>query len=550
MSRATQSHGAPESVNAANSGFDIGVIGGGASAALFLHHLAKRITHIDRHSAVSIAIFEPRTKVGPGYAYQDDTDEQLLNAPIRAGSMFHDKPDDLWCWLVEEAPNNPSVGSTPLHFGPNGYIPRWLYGLYVNHRQEQAIADLQQKGVRVFHVTQRVACVRQIPSLKYVIRTELDNLHIVSHAIFCMGNHTPSDNYNLRGNSAYIHIPYPLRLALKEIPPEASVAILGTQLTGTDVALALCQRGHKGPIVLVSRSHELPVVRSQVVDCTLKHLTLDALQILRKSYPEGLALRQIFRLLRREFLEHSEDWRHVFFRSMERQNAENYFSSCLLNNMKSSNWQSIMLAMDLVVEECWDALCTADKAVFLSRFDRLWMTRRAPIPAPNAYKLHTSLRQRRIHYRPYLQKVSPSTTGGFELVHQSPTSTNEGRESSFHSDWVINATGPARDLQFDRGLQPFKELIDQDLVALSRFGGVECSFETSALLDTDGRASQALYAIGHSTLGTYYFVASILMHSKHAKRVASAIAGQLFRASRRATGQEFANCSELREIAA
>lgn len=55
-------------------------------------------------------------------------------------------------------------------------------------------------------------------------------------------------------------------------------------------------------------------------------------------------------------------------------------------------------------------------------------------------------------------------------------------------------------------------------------GGIRVDFETGALLDSDGEPDYQLRALGHITSGTYFFVSSLEMVAKRARRIAADIA--------------------------
>ncbi len=501
----------------------IAVIGAGASAAAFIHHLSKELAGRWRQS-LQVLVFDDRISFGPGYAYQVDAAEQLFNGPVRAGSMFHDDPDDLWRWLLEMAATCPDQIPSDLHIGPNAYLPRSLYGRYVHDRFAESVDRLRGLGCGVDLVKERVAEVWREGRARYTVRSNSGALHVVSSAVFCTGNTPHADHYGLAGKPGYVAMPYPLKDVLAGIPPDASVGILGTQLTGTDVAIGLCERGHRGSIVLFSRSRELPVIRAQVGEYRLRHITLDAVSALRRRYSGGASLRSVLRLLRRELLAGGDDWRRLFFGKAFEGGVLGYFKTSLAAIMRPSHWQSVLIAMDEVVEECWNALSLSEKKHFQTRFDRLWLSRRAPIPAPNAYKLYSYLATGRVRYQPGISAVAVDVAGRFTVTCNQMAATGcSPSTSTCDVDVVVNATGPARDIEPDGQPSPYTCLVAQGLVGRDPFGGIRCDFDSSGVIDANGRTSSELFAIGHVTNGTYYFVASILMHSKHAKRVATAV---------------------------
>ena len=71
------------------SGFDIAIIGGGASGTLAAIQCLRRAA-----SPLRIVLFEPGGRPGRGVAYSTERPEHLLNVPSGRMSAFADRPDD------------------------------------------------------------------------------------------------------------------------------------------------------------------------------------------------------------------------------------------------------------------------------------------------------------------------------------------------------------------------------------------------------------------------------------------------------------------------
>lgn len=68
----------------------IGVIGGGVAGCTFVHFLLKEIIANTRFERVDITIYEPRSSLCTGLAYQSDLDSLLLNVPFTEMSLEFD----------------------------------------------------------------------------------------------------------------------------------------------------------------------------------------------------------------------------------------------------------------------------------------------------------------------------------------------------------------------------------------------------------------------------------------------------------------------------
>src|SRR2546428_11540254 len=128
-----------------SSSLKIGVVGGGASAVCLLDALAQREDLCNGQ----ITVFEPAAHPWRGRAYQPDMDAVRVNAPprdmsVRAGAdeHFHD-------WLVSRGFQLASGGR---YWDPRGhttFVPRAVYGDYLERSARAAWMRLLRRGRRV-----------------------------------------------------------------------------------------------------------------------------------------------------------------------------------------------------------------------------------------------------------------------------------------------------------------------------------------------------------------------------------------------------------------
>ncbi|MBY8850728.1 FAD-dependent oxidoreductase, partial [Saccharothrix sp. MB29] len=95
----------------------------------------------------------------------------------------------------------------------------------------------------------------------------------VDHAVLCFGAGKPVDVFGLTGTEGFVAEPYPTSSALANLDEDADVVVIGTGLTGVDVALALDRLGHRGRVRLLSRRGVLPGVRQRPIHHKLRHFT-------------------------------------------------------------------------------------------------------------------------------------------------------------------------------------------------------------------------------------------------------------------------------------
>ena len=105
----------------------IAVIGGGASAVVFLAHLSQLKNQRPRE----IRIFDRNHAFGRGVAYGTAHDFHLLNIRAENMSAFHNNPKHFAEWAAARG------------FDLRDFVPRPVYGEYLVEVLTQAIATLR-----------------------------------------------------------------------------------------------------------------------------------------------------------------------------------------------------------------------------------------------------------------------------------------------------------------------------------------------------------------------------------------------------------------------
>ncbi|MFG2334053.1 FAD/NAD(P)-binding protein [Streptomyces sp. NPDC048604] len=293
---------------------DIAIIGGGAATVGLLDALAATTGGTPAGGTGTITVFEPSPRLWRGRAYGPDMDSVLVNAPpaimsIRSGDFGH-----YATWLGERGADH----TDPLLGRP--LVPRALYGDYLVHSAEKAVAALGEQGWRVRVVAGRVTEVVRSAS-RLVLRTHdvhdahdaHDDArrgaheHDATHVVLCVGGGTPPDLYGLSGRPGFTVDPYPLADTLGRVPTRGDVAVIGSGLTAVDVVVSLAARGHTGGIALLSRSGVLPHVWQRPIARSPQHATVE--RVARLHEERGtVALDDLIGLLRAELDDAGEDF--------------------------------------------------------------------------------------------------------------------------------------------------------------------------------------------------------------------------------------------------
>jgi uncharacterized NAD(P)/FAD-binding protein YdhS len=281
---------------------DIAIVGGGAAAVGLLDALATPEGEAAGGTG-TITVFEASPRLWRGRPYGPDLDSVLVNAPpaimsIRNGDFGH-----YAAWLGERGADHvDELLGRPL-------VPRALYGEYLAHTAEKAVAALGEQGWLVRVVAARVTeAVRSGPRL--VLRTHDAQEHEATHVALCVGGGTPPDLYGLAGDPGFTADPYPLAGTLDRVPAGSDVAVIGSGLTAVDVVVSLAARRHRGRITLLSRSGVLPHVWQRPRDRRPRHVTAERVTDLRKARG-NVTLDDLVGLLRAELADAGEDFEEL-----------------------------------------------------------------------------------------------------------------------------------------------------------------------------------------------------------------------------------------------
>ncbi|HXZ15314.1 MAG TPA: FAD/NAD(P)-binding protein, partial [Roseiarcus sp.] len=211
----------------------IAIVGGGATGTLAAIHIAKHVSG----QAVEILLVDPGEEIGRGLAYSTTDPRHLLNVRVSNMSAFPEEPQHLHDWLKAHGGSCP----TPFHF-----ISRGRYGDYLSDLAQEA---LDSAAVR--HV--RDVCVDIVEDPRAVtLRLGSGGAIEADHVILATGNDAKPAVNGFPAEQPWTPG------SLEGLPQDASILVIGSGLTMVDMLLSLDRRGHRGPVVAVSRRGLLP----------------------------------------------------------------------------------------------------------------------------------------------------------------------------------------------------------------------------------------------------------------------------------------------------
>jgi uncharacterized NAD(P)/FAD-binding protein YdhS len=224
----------------------VAIIGGGFSGAVTAIHLAGLLP-----APARIDVIEPRAMLGGGVAYSATDPAHRINVPATRMVVFGDDPTQFDRWMRAHG----ALQDDPAALWQDGsaFPQRAVFGRYI--AQLAANAAHARPGVTLRHVKDRVAAIAAGTGV-YRLTLAGGGMLAADLVILAVSHPPPSVPAALRAAQAQGApvIADPWRPgALDAIPPEAGVVIVGTGLTMADAAATLHRRGHRGPILAVSR---------------------------------------------------------------------------------------------------------------------------------------------------------------------------------------------------------------------------------------------------------------------------------------------------------
>ncbi len=207
----------------------IAVIGGGASAALFLAAL--------KDGPFSVDVYDRNGRFARGIAYSTTNNAHLLN--VRAGNMsgLQDNKPHFAQWAAA------------FGYGADDFAPRLLYGRYLDELWADAAAR-----ITVNKITEDVTSSTRTDGGYRINGCDYDDV------ILATGNVVPLGP-RVQGTVEGYHTD-PWHLTKDHIAGAQHVALIGTGLTAVDAVLTLDALGYDGQITMISRRTLLPAVHA------------------------------------------------------------------------------------------------------------------------------------------------------------------------------------------------------------------------------------------------------------------------------------------------
>lgn len=242
MAQKTTQTSSPAKFSEVNSPV-IAIIGAGFSGTLVAVNLLKTSTQ-----PLKIKLIERREQLARGIAYSTDANCHLLN--VSAGNMtaFPNDTGHFLRWLYYNYSELADL--LPLEITASTFIPRKVYGLYIQSILEEALATAPHH-VTLERINDEAIAIEKIQTAnteRARIFLKRQGLIAADKVVLALGN-SPND---LPENTSRIRNAWASD-ALMGLDPDDEVLLIGTGLTMVDMVLSLQEKQHRGKIFAISR---------------------------------------------------------------------------------------------------------------------------------------------------------------------------------------------------------------------------------------------------------------------------------------------------------
>lgn len=461
----------------------VAVVGSGFSGVAVACQLLARLPAGSR-----LSLFNASGAMARGLAYGTQSDEHVLNVPAARMSLYPERPAHFLHWLQAQQ---------GLELQGSDFVSRRLYGRYLQHCLEQAVREhpgvsLQQRVARIDRL-QRQPDGRDELSWRPAADPRGLARECFDAVVLALGHFSPRPalpELASLGAALYANDPWDAQ-ALAGLPAEAPLLLVGTGLTMLDVLLSLQRRGHRGPVLALSRRGLLPLGHRDnelpPPDWVLSAALLEP----------GLGLRERLHRLRAEVraaVAAGHDWRDVFG------------------------------ALRAHTPALWQQLSLADRARFLRHLQVYWDVHRhraAPAAIAQLQVLRAS-GQLQLHAG-RLRAVEPTPDGRLRVRW---TARGDTGPRVFTAARIVNCSGPGS--RVDACSSPLLWQLQQQGELLPCPLGLGLRVDAQwHLLDAQGRSQPRRFYLGPLLRADYWEATAVPELRVHAQQLAETIVQSL-----------------------
>ncbi len=431
------------------------IVGGGFSGAIFGLKLHRKCPDW------RIIIAEPKKNLGRGVAYGACGPDHMLNVPV--SRMEIGVSPSFADWLQQR---RSCIAEALVESGLDlaaAFVPRRLFGDYVEERVNEALDSKSVVGLG----SVRGEVVRLLNDNRGVLLTDGREIR-ADIVVLAMGNLPPRPPGGPDGwlyDSGFF-IPDPWALdAFGDVHPDEPLLLIGSGLTTVDIALRLAQRGHRAPLLAVSRRGLAP--RTHAAGGVWP-------EFLHDKIPASA---------------------RVLTKIMRHQVA--------LAASQGIVWQRVFDAARPAVPGIWNGWTAFSRRQFLRHLRPRWDIHRHRM-APRVSDAFSKLQSTGA-----LEVVAGRVAGyrAMGRVVEITLKLRDGSRRLFEAGHVVNCTGPGGDFA-KTAIPLIAELRDRKLAIPDTLGvGVET--RDCAVIDGAGEASSWLFALGPLTRPAWWEITAV-----------------------------------------
>lgn len=461
------------------------IIGAGFSGTVLAAQLLRRAI-----SSIRIILVNRSGLVARGLAYGTNSPLHLLNVPSGNMSAYADQPEHFLNYCKSQDPT--ITGSS--------FVSRRLYGEYLNFVLKNA--ELHARPDVVFEqINAEVEAINQQTD-SIIVRLTDGGILNADHAVLALGNFTPADPLrldSLLGPDYYLRDPWTPSPQKEATTAEEPILLMGTGLTALDIAIKLVQRGHRGPIHLISRRGLLPLPHRK----TPNHLiaNTDFLNKLLECQPSAS---NYMRIIRSEIDAHHDS---------------------------DLDWRDIIAAIRPITAKLWRSLDLVERRRFLRHVQPYWDAHRHRV-APASFDIFEQL------LSSGQISITAGRISGISLIKNKLIVNIKLRKtqdiSAIKVSRIINCTGPNTNIKLVNE-RLIKQLINSKLVIPDEHNlGILVNNDLSVTNDYPIGAATLSY-IGPMLKAAYWEATAVPELRKHAAELTALLMQRLEEQSSRTT---------------
>ena len=493
----------------------LAIVGGGSIATSVVCQLVDEVNAAGGCDIACILLFDPCLIIGAGIAYQLDCASNVLNTRAGAMSPINSNPGHFVAWLKGNEKKWKAFFPQVI-VSEDAFLPRGLFGLYLENIFQDSKQALHTLGVSVQHIRSVVSGLAAINS-GYVLQTCSES-YFADNVVLGIGNLQSSEWDHLFLEPGFFSSPYPCSSLVRNIGSSQSVCILGTGLSAIDTAVALADSGHQGKLIMASRGGRLPSVRgNKGTRCASRSFARENIRALIKRSHCHLTLAQVYQLLVDELFQ-LQGFKVDMDDILHQEAGPHHYLDIEVHDAVGQErvWQTLLYSLNESIDLIWHYLDDVDKARFENEFKSRWLAYRVSFPMQNAIKLQKLLHSDQL-----------SVFGGVRRTWRDEASSRfatciydhrRGFSATIYSDALVNSAVFTNDVFHCRSTL-VRQMLDSGLATAHPFGGVVVDFDTNELCTRTGTLLSGVFALGALTSGTHFWTNAMNVNARLARNI-------------------------------